>query len=256
MAKFLPRLNSQTAFQLDFMPLLMATVIDLQSHVTALHSIYLNGSIAYRQATSDISDLNLTVVLTAPLTMEEQHRIASVSQTLRRDYPVISTIDITWVLLDEVLSITAIFKWGFWLKHCSVCLYGTNLSEQFGDFEPCWEIAKAFNHDIAIALVAIEQQIRRTKSISEYQYYCRCAGKKMLRSCFMLVAIYVDDWAYTDQQCADFFLMRYPDKATEIERLFVLINGPQVPKKASIFMLSQFGAWIVNEFNNIERKIG
>lgn len=256
MAKFLPRLDSQTSFQLDFMPLLMAVVTDLQSQLTALHSIYLNGSIAYRQATSGVSDLNLTVVITSPLTVEEQHRIACVSQTLSRNYPVISAVDITWVLLDDVLSIASIFKWGFWLRHCSVCLYGTNLSEQFGDFEPCWEIAKAFNHDIAAALVAIEQQIRRTKSITEYQYYCRCAGKKMLRSCFMLVAIDVDGWAYTDQQCANFFLARYPNKVTEIERLFVLINGPQVPKKASIFMLSQFGAWIVNEFNNIERKIG
>lgn len=256
MTKFLPCLDSQTTFQLDFMPLLMAAVIDLQSQVTVLHSIYLNGSIAYRQATKGLSDLNLTVVITSPLTVEEQHQITVMSQRLVRDYPVISAVDITWILLDEVLSIATIFKWGFWLKHCSVCLYGTNLSKQFGNFESCWEIAKAFNHDIEVALVAIEQQIRRTKSVSEYQYYCRCAGKKMLRSCFMLVAIDVDDWAYTDQQCADYFLTRYSNKATEIERLFVLINGPQVPKKASLFMLSQFGSWIVNEFNNIERKIG
>ncbi len=59
MAKFLPRLDNQTSFQLDFMPLIMATVMDLQSKLTVLHSIYLNGSVAYRQATNGISDLNL-----------------------------------------------------------------------------------------------------------------------------------------------------------------------------------------------------
>ncbi|CEO38983.1 hypothetical protein [Photobacterium kishitanii] len=256
MAKFLPRLDNQTSFQLDFMPLIMATVMDLQSQLTVLHSIYLNGSVAYRQATNGISDLNLTVVITAPLTVEEQHRMTVICQDLKRRYPVISNVDITWLLLDDVLSIATIFKWGFWLKHCSVCLYGTNLSEQFGDFEPCWEIAKLFNDDIASFLIYMQQQIKRTKSMIEYQGYCRSAGKKMLRSCFMLVACRIDGWAYTDQQCADFFLAFYPDKATEIERLFVLINGPQVPKKASLFMLSQFGDWIVNEFNNIERKIG
>ncbi|WP_239995966.1 nucleotidyltransferase domain-containing protein [Photobacterium phosphoreum] len=256
MAKFLPCLDNQTVFQLDFMPLLMAAVTDLQSQVMALHSIYLNGSIAYRQATNGISDLNLTVVITASLTVEEQHRIAIVCQDLKRHYSVISNVDITWLLLDDVLSITAIFKWGFWLKHCSVCLYGTNLGEQFGNFEPCWEIAKVFNDDIAAFLVCTQQQIKRTKSAIEYQDYCRRAGKKMLRSCFMLVAYRSDDWAYTDQQCADFFLAFYPDKAIDIERLFVLINGPQVPKKASLFMVSQFGGWIVNEFNHIERKIG
>ena len=256
MAKYLPRLDHQTSFQLDYMPLLVAAVTDVQSQVTSLHSIYINGSIAYRQAIDSVSDLNLTVVITAPLTVEEQHQVVILCQDLQHHYPVISNVDITWLLLDDVLSVAYIFKWGFWLRHCSVCLYGTNLSEQFGNFEPCWEIAKVFNDDIAAFLVCTQQQIKRTKSTIEYHNYCRRAGKKMLRSCFMLVAYRIDDWAYTDQQCADFFLGFYPDKATEIERLFVLINGPQVPKKASLFMLSQFGGWIVNEFNNIERKIG
>ncbi len=145
------------------------------------------------------------MVITAPLTVEEQHRMAVICQDLKRRYPVISSVDITWLLLDDVLSIATIFKWGFWLKHCSVCLYGTNLGEQFGDFEPCWEIAKLFNDDIASFLIDMQQQIKRTKSMIEYQGYCRSAGKKMLRSCFMLVACRIDGWAYTDQQCADFF---------------------------------------------------
>ena len=256
MAKFLPCLDHQTTFQLDFMPLLVAAVTDLQSQVETLHSIYLNGSIAYRQATKGCCDLNLTVVITTPLTVVEQHRIAVVCQNLQQRYPVVTNVDITWLLLDEVLSISAIFKWGFWLKHCSVCLYGTNLGEKFGYFEPCWEIAKVFNDDIAAFLDTMQQQIRRTTNMADYQSYCRRAGKKMLRSCFMLVAWRIDGWAYTDQQCADYFLTVYPDKTTEIERLFVLINGPVVPKKASLFLLSHWGGWIVNEFNHIERKIG
>lgn len=256
MAKYLPCLDNQTSFQLDYMPLLVATVTDLQSQIAALHSIYLNGSIAYRKAKGGMSDLNLTVVIATPLTVEEQRRVALLCQQIERDYPVITNVDITWLLLDDALSIAAIFKWGFWLKHCSVCLYGINLGEQFGDFESCWEISKVFNDDISAFLVHMQQQIKRTKSMLEYQNYCRCTGKKMLRSCFMLVAYRIDDWAYTDHQCADFFLDYYPDKAIEIERLFILINGPQVPKKAALFMLSQFGEWIVNEFNNIERKIG
>ncbi|CSE08611.1 Uncharacterised protein [Vibrio cholerae] len=40
-------------------------------------------------------------------------------------------------------TLEAIFSWGFMLRHCCVCVYGDNLAECFGHYEPSWEIATA-----------------------------------------------------------------------------------------------------------------
>ena len=34
------------------------------------------------------------------------------------------------------------------LRHCCVCVYGDDLAECFGHYEPSWEIAKHWNQDV------------------------------------------------------------------------------------------------------------
>ncbi|WP_419240016.1 nucleotidyltransferase domain-containing protein [Photobacterium leiognathi] len=255
--KTLPILDQSTPFQAPYMPVLLTLVKQLQADLSQqIHSIYLNGSVAARCATVGESDINLTMVVNRELTAIEKRTVSTLCEHIAYRYDVVPSVDIRVITLDEVMTLSAIFKWGFWLKHCSVCLYGEDLASRFGLFEPSWEIAKAFNGDIKAVLADCRQKIMATKSVTEYNALCRIAGKKMLRSSFMLVAHRTSSLAYSEQQCADYFLHFYPDKAVEIERIQILIHGPQVPKRASLFLIEQFGQWIVAKFEKIEKKIG
>ncbi|PSV40232.1 hypothetical protein C9J41_17135 [Photobacterium sp. GB-50] len=255
--KTLPVLDELTPFQAPYMPVLLALVKQLQAEFSEqIHSIYLNGSVAARCAITERSDLNITLVVNRSLSASEHRVLDSLCQQIAYRYNVITQVDLTVVTRDEVMTLASIFKWGFWFKHCSVCLYGDSLATQFGLFEPSWEIAKAFNSDIKTVLADCRSKIMATKSVTEYNALCRKVGKKMLRSCFMLVAHRTSSLAYSEQQCADFFLHFYPDKTVDIERIQILINGPQVPKRAALFLVEHVGNWIVAEFEKIEKKIG
>ncbi|PSW03762.1 hypothetical protein C9I89_16670 [Photobacterium lipolyticum] len=257
MVKGLPVLDGQTPFQQEYVPVLLDAVKQLRAGFGgALHSIYLFGSVARREAVWGQSDLNLTLILHRPLTDSEQSLLNTIKWRIPTYHTDVPSVEIKIGYLSEVLSLDAIFKWGFWIKHCCLCLYGEDLSTRFGCFEPSWDVAKAFNGDIKDELTVYRQKIMKTKVVSNYLEYCQYIAKKMLRSCFSLVMHREKCWAHTSEQCAEAFLNYYPDKSLEIERLFTLINGTQVPKRAALFLLEQFGSWIVTEFEKIDRKIG
>ncbi len=67
MARALPVLDGETPFQQDYMPVLLDVIKQLKAGlVDSLHSIYVFGSVARREAKAGMSDLNLTVIVQRP----------------------------------------------------------------------------------------------------------------------------------------------------------------------------------------------
>lgn len=257
MARALPVLDGETPFQHEYLPVLLGAVKQLKAGLgDTLHSIYAYGSVARREAKAGKSDLNLTVIVKRPLTASEQSVLSTIRWRIPSHYPVVPVVDLKVGNIDEVLSVASIFTWGFWLKHCCICLYGDDLSTRFGSFEASWDIAKSLNGDIKDELNDYRQKIMATKVIQNYLDYCEHIAKKMLWSCFSLVMHREQALALSIEQCAEAFLKYYPEKELEIERLFILASRTQVPKKAALFMIDSFGGWIVSEFDKIDRKIG
>lgn len=257
MARTLPVIDGTTPFQDDYLPVLLDAVKQLKAGLgNNLHSLYVHGSVARREARRGQSDLNLTLVLERPLKASEQSVLSTLKWRIASHHPVIPAVTLKVGDLTEVLSLEAIFSWGFWLKHCCLCLYGDDLASRFGCFEASWDIAKAMDGDIQTELSDYRAKIMATKVVKNYLDYCEAVGRKMLWSCFSLVMHREQRLVLSLQQCADVFLRYYPEKALDIERLFILIGRTQVPKKASLFMIESFGGWIVAEFDKIDRKIG
>ncbi|RWX57482.1 nucleotidyltransferase domain-containing protein [Photobacterium chitinilyticum] len=257
MARALPVLDGETPFQQDYMPVLLDVIKQLKAGlVDSLHSVYVFGSVARREAKAGMSDLNLTVIVQRPLTTSEQSVLSTIRWRITSRYSAVSDVELKVGVIGEVLSVGAIFTWGFWLKHCCICLYGDDLSTRFGGFEPSWDIAKSLNGDIKDELSNYRKKVMATKVVQNYLDYCEYIGKKMLWSCFSLVMHREQMLALSIEQCAEVFLKYYPEKEQEVERLFVLVSRQQVPKKATLFMIDSFGGWIVSEFDRIDRKIG
>lgn len=257
MARTLPVIDGNTPFQEEYLPVLLAAVKQLKAGLGKnLHSIYVHGSVARREARPGKSDLNLTLIVEKPLNASEQSVLSTLKWRIASHHPVIPEVTLKAGDLTEVLSLEAIFRWGFWLKHCCLCLYGDDLASRFGCFEASWDIAKAMDGDIKAELSEYRTKIMATKVVKNYLDYCEAVARKMLWSSFSLVMHREQRLALSLQQGAEAFLRYYPDKAVEIERLFILVERTQVPKKASLFMIESFGGWLVDEFDKIDRKIG
>ncbi|KHT63099.1 hypothetical protein RJ45_14010 [Photobacterium gaetbulicola] len=256
MTKALPALDCPAVFQPEFARIIDQLVFQLTRNITALHSVYVAGSVVRTQAVPGRSDLNVTLVVSEPLTVSEQAILSSIVSRVEQQWPQITALQLTVLTKIEVLDISTIFKWGFWLKHCCVCVCGDDLSSRFGCFEPSWEIGRAMNDDLVVQLDDYRRKIMATRVVPHYLSFCRDVAKKMIWSCYSLVFHRSDKLALSLEQAAERFLSFYPQHEVAIERLFLLVSGKQVPKKAVLFMIDDFGQWIVAEFGKIERKIG
>ena len=256
MTRALPAFPCPPTFQPVFGAVVDELIHQLKYCFTGLHSLYVAGSVARCQAVPEQSDLNVTMVVSAPLGGSEQAILNAIIGRVEKQSPQVAAINVTVLTKSEALDIALIFKWGFWFKHCCVCVFGDDLSSRFGCFEPSWDIGKSMNDDLALQLNDYRRKIMATRIVSQYIGFCRELAKKMIWSCYSLVFHRCAKQALTIEQAAKYFLAYYPQHELAIERLFLLVSGKQVPKKAVLFMINDFGQWIVAEFDKIERKIG
>ncbi|MDV5169024.1 nucleotidyltransferase domain-containing protein [Photobacterium rosenbergii] len=256
MTRALPAFACPSSFQPVFGAVVDDVVHQLKHCFSGLHSLYIAGSVARLQAVPGKSDLNVTMVVSQPLTVSEQAVLNSIIGRIEQQSPQVTAVKVTTLEKSEALDIATIFKWGFWLKHCCMCVYGDDLSSRFGCFEPCWDIGKAMNEDLVEKLKDSRQKIMATRNVSRYLGFCREVANKMIWSCYSLVFHRSGRLVLSIEQAAQQFLKYYPQHEVAIERLFILASGQQVPKKAVLFMINDFGQWIVSEFDKIDRKIG
>ncbi|WP_122033124.1 nucleotidyltransferase domain-containing protein [Aliivibrio sp. EL58] len=253
----LPIIDKQSPFQKEF----EIVIRDLIGHIRSaapksVHSVYLYGSVARREATAGRSNLDVTLLTTVPLTNKEQTLINTIKVRFQSKYPQITGVTFTIGETAEVLQLESIFSWGFWLRHCCVCIFGDDLSTRFGDFEPSWEIAKNMNMDIEEWLEVYIKKISASQTIDSQVEHQKTIAKKLLRSCYSLVMHKDKGWYDHPILCARKFLEYYPEKQTEIERVVMLLKGRKIPKRSAVALLQEFGGWVVGEFNKIERRIG
>ncbi|MDR3006158.1 MAG: nucleotidyltransferase domain-containing protein, partial [Acidovorax sp.] len=103
-----------TPLQPEFQPLVHTVRDSLVSTLgTRLHSLYLYGSVARATAQAGRSDLDLSLVLTGPLTPQEQQALERLRQQLQARHPVVSKIDFDLGELAQVLDPAQHDSWGY-----------------------------------------------------------------------------------------------------------------------------------------------
>ncbi len=248
---------TRAPFQSEYMPILTLVVKQLSQGLShSLHSLYLSGSVMRGDAKPNRSDLNITVLLKRSLTSQEESIIKSIQMRVESRYPYLKQLQLTVTTLNEVANLDNIFYWGFWFRHCTLCLSGTNIGAEFGRFEPSWEVAKAFNGDVDKWLKEYRSKIQAVQTTGPYLDACETIAKKLIYASFSLVAHRDRCWAFTIDECLEHFLFRYPEKYVETERLMILYERKRVPKRAVLGLLQLYGDWLVSEFQRIDRKIG
>ncbi|MFZ4214711.1 nucleotidyltransferase domain-containing protein, partial [Pantoea endophytica] len=207
-----------SGFQPVFSPVVAEVVQQLRSAMPDLvHSIYVYGSLVEGRATEMLSDLDLTVIFRREPDELTQEKITTIKFEVEQRYPVISKIDIDPGVLDTVMLPANADRWGYWLKHHCICVYGEDLRDRFEPFKPSRKIAVAVNGDFFTELNGYISQMKSTLDPSQRHSLQRAAARKAIRSTNILRDENDMDWPATLEEHRDKFNDRYPALAEEID---------------------------------------
>ncbi|MGF1766274.1 hypothetical protein L4D06_02635 [Enterovibrio makurazakiensis] len=252
----LAEIDRKTPLQTDYVEPTAAAVRQIGGLLGhTLHSIYISGDVAQRCAGSS-ADFEFTLVTSRALNVQEYTSLNTIRWRIEQSSDVVKRVEFDVVPLKDVTALVNIFKWGFFLKHCALCMSGDNLADSFGHFEVSWEVSKAMNDDLAGKLKDLRQKVAVATKWGSQLDAAEEAAKRLIKAAFGLVASKEGRWEHDLQICADAFLVSYPEKNVEIERLFYLIQRKPVKKRAVVALMDDFGQWVLSEYARIDRKIG
>lgn len=221
-----------------------------------LHSIYLYGSVARGTAKPGQSNLDMVVVTYQPIGDNKTTLFNTIRWRFKSKYSFITDVNLKTAAVRQVASLDSIFSWGFLLRHCARCLYGDNLGECFGDYEPSWEIAKHWNMDIVERLPWLRDKVAKAQTHEQSVEAQQQAAKKLLRAAYGVVMPRDKNWIDSPPACGQAFLRYYPEKAKDIQRLTILLGTQVIAKRSVVGILDQFGVWLVKEYQKTEFRIG
>ncbi|MEZ8142770.1 hypothetical protein A1OO_17465 [Enterovibrio norvegicus FF-33] len=252
----LAEIDRNAPLQTEYVEPIAASVRQIRGVLgDTLHSLYLTGDVAQRCA-GERADLSLTLVTTRALNVQEFTSLNTVRWRLEQSSDAVKRVEFDVVPFKEVTTLANIFRWGFFIKHCALCISGDNLADSFGHFEVSWEVSKAMNEDLGVKLKELRKKIAVATKWGAQLDASEDAAKRLIRAAFGLVAYKENRWEQDLNICAEYFNKHYPDKSVEMERLFYLIERKPVKKRAVVALMDSFGQWVQSEYASIDRKIG
>ncbi|GLO61152.1 nucleotidyltransferase [Vibrio sp. MACH09] len=257
MTRTLPLIDPDKPFQYAYQPVVKELIHSLSGGFGPnLHSLYLYGSVARKTAIEGRSNVDIIVVTNGNLDDRTTTLVNTIKWRFKKAYPFITELSFQFVKAHEILQLESIFTWGFMLKHCSVCIYGDDLSSRYGEFEPSWEIAKYWNMDVDEWVKHYRRKIALAKSQSEQIRHQAVLAKKLLRASYSLIMHKDKHWFDDPIECGQHFLRYHPEKEQQIKRLEILLSGRYVPKRSVVGLIDDFGDWLVKAYKKTEFRIG
>lgn len=218
-----------------------------------IHSVYVYGSLIDATATEWLSDLDLTVIYYREPDADATAKIDVVKTALEQDHPVVSKIDIDPGVLEEVMLPANDIRWGYWLKHHCVCVYGEDLRDRFEPFRPSKEIAVAVNGDFIEVLNGYVALMKPTLKPAQRHVLQRSAARKAVRSTNILRENNDQDWPVTLKELGEKFNDRYPALAEEMDYLLSISHRPGGDIMVFASRITTFSYWLNAEFHTRQR---
>lgn len=241
-----------------FQPAFSQLVADVVQTLTTtfpdlIHSVYVYGSIIDATATERLSDLDLTVIYYLEPDADATAKIDVIKTVLEQDHPVVSKIDIDPGVLEEVMLPANGIRWGYWLKHQCVCVYGEDLRDRFEPFRPSRDIAIAVNGDFLEVLNGYVALMKSTLKPAQRHVLQRSAARKAIRSTNILREDNDQDWPVTLKELAEKFNDRYPALAEEMDYLLSISYRPRGDISVFTSRIITFTHWLNAEFHARQR---
>ncbi|MFJ5162196.1 nucleotidyltransferase domain-containing protein [Pantoea sp. NPDC088449] len=250
---FIP-LPAFSGFQPAFSPLIADVVQKLGAVMPELiHSVYVYGSLAEGRAKESVSDLDLTVIFRREPDELATSELMAIVSCLEQHHPVISKIDIDPGVLDTVMQPASAERWGYWLKHHCICIYGEDLRDRFKPFRPSRSIAIAVNGDFHTVLNDYISRMKPSLAPSQRHALQRAAARKAIRATNILRDERDTDWPSTLEEHREKFNDRYPALAEEMDYLLSISHRPRGDIMTFAGRVSTFSYWLNAEFSTRNR---
>jgi hypothetical protein len=241
-----------------FQPAFSQLIADVVQTLTTtfpelIHSVYVYGSLINATAIERLSDLDLTVIYYREPDADATLKIDVVKTALEQDHPVISKIDIDPGILEEVMLPANGIRWGYWLKHHCICVYGEDLRDRFEPFRPSRDIAVAVNGDFLEVVNGYVALMKPTLKPAQRHALQRSAARKAVRSTNILREDHDQDWPVTLKELGGKFNHRYPALADEMDYLLSISYRPRGDIMVFASRVTTFSYWLSAEFHTREQ---
>lgn len=205
-----------------------------------LHSIYVYGSVGRGNAIVGKSDIDLSMVLEAPLTIDEKDNLANETERFLSKNPQIPKVDYDFGLLTDIQQKGSEFYWGFWLRHMCTCILGGDLSVHFPPMKPNVHTCKRLNEDLVETLQNYRETLQTEK---DTDFFRKSVLKRIVRGAYCLVAVKDQSWATKiDEQLV--ILDYYFSEEVLFKKLATyVVDGKAIARDELSSLIDRFICW-------------
>ncbi len=209
-----------------------------------LDGIYLYGSVARGDARPNDSDLDVTLIFKTHLTDIQRQRIEKLRLALQECHSEITKVDFDIGLFSDVLDPKNKYLWGYWIKHCCKCIWGSDLSPHFPLFKPSTAIALAMAGDCQKVTEDYAAEILSQRDNKDIPRLKREASRKLVRSTIILREHDDASWPITLEDYYHAFCSAYPHERNELDYLLRQAKTPDSEIHMFIQRIRSFSAWL------------
>lgn len=221
---------------------------------SAIHSLYVRGSVAKGTAIIDLSDVDtFAVVQGQNVDLAAPWRDAFQQQMLT-DYPFQTGVEMWCIPYTTLCSEPEARSIQILIKTQSVCIWGEDLAPQFPKVKPGKDMVghlPTLHKDIQEVLA----ELPTAQEPEEVKEICQWIMKRLVRSGFELVMEKEKTFTRDLYPCYCAFSRSFPEQAPSMKQALEWAIAPTAncPKISSF--LQSFGSWLVTTITMSESKI-
>lgn len=224
----------------------MAVSVCKQQLGDELHSLYVRGSVAKGEAIDGISDIDVVVIVNAPLDSIDTKWTGNLTSEIEKKHPFINGVEFMFG------SVNALGKGHkLVIKTQTVCLYGSDLTDELPPLKPGSDtVMHARNLGINIKETA--DFLSHTKNEKAIRKKCAWVMKRVVRTGCELVMERSGKYTRDLYPCYELFSEYYPEKQSDMYRVLELAVNPSKDAREIQTVLYGIGVWVARKAEFIQ----
>jgi uncharacterized protein len=236
--------------QAEFEPVVDALITSLTlAFIHELDGIYLYGSIARGNARPKDSDLDVTLIFKICLTNIQRQRVETLRVELQACHPEVTKVDFDIGLVSDVRNPENKYFWGYWIRHCCKCVWGSDLSPELPLLKPSRAIALAMTDDFPEVVEDYIAKIISQENRKNVLRLKREISRKLIRSTNVLREQNDSSWPITLEDNYEAFCKAYPNECNKLKYILDQARTPDSETGIFIQRIRSFSEWLGSASN-------
>ena len=220
--------------------------------ISGLASIYVRGSVARGFSVDFVSDIDSFCVTESGVKINRA-RLKRFCEEMANKYPFCNGFEMTSCSIDALGTLTPPGRRSIWhqlIKTQSICVFGTDLSNEIEPFKIDDMVAHAYwiDEDLDYVYKKIHEP---AISPTEIKSLCVWILKRIIRVGFELVMTREGRWTRDLCHCVNSFTKHYPIRGPIMSEALTLAVNPTSNRFELLRILDQFQPWLSSEVSRV-----